>query len=59
MPNRPLNVFRVAPASIIHVALNVRRVLQFTKPIPILRPAGFRNRVRILLSGIGFLSFTL
>lgn len=45
--------FTSAPASLSHVACEVRKHRQFTKSRPINRPAGFINRVRMLLSRIG------
>jgi hypothetical protein len=54
MPHHRLNIFRVRAGLDRPGCPGVRRQRQFTKPKPSLRPAGFMNRVRILLSRIGF-----
>jgi hypothetical protein len=50
--------FASAPAILSQVACDVRKHLQLTHSSPIFRPAGLMKRVRILLSRIGFPSFT-
>ena len=51
--------FGFAPASMAQVALDVRRLRQFTNPRPSFRLVGFMKRVRMLLSRIGLPSRTL